>query len=59
MTVFFLFTATSLTYGTSLARGRTRAAAEAYATAMATPDPSHISDLHCSLWPYQLLNPLE
>jgi len=28
------------------------------ATATATPDPSHICDLHCSLYQSQILNPL-
>ena len=30
----------------------------AYATATATLDPSHICDLHCSLWQCLILNPL-
>ena len=30
----------------------------AYATGMATQDPSHICDLHCSLWQWWILNPL-
>ena len=30
----------------------------ATATAMATPDPSHILDLHYNLWQCQILNPL-
>ena len=30
----------------------------AHATATAMPDPSHICDLHCSLWRHQILNPL-
>ena len=30
----------------------------AYTTAVATPDPSCIWDLHCSLWQHQILNPL-
>ena len=30
----------------------------AYTTATATPDPSHIHDLHCSLWQRRILNPL-
>ena len=38
--------------------GPTGAAAEAYITATATSDPSHICDLHCSLWQCQILNPL-
>ena len=29
-----------------------------YATAMATPDPSHICDQRCILWQRQILNPL-
>ena len=31
---------------------------QAHATAMATLDPSHIYDLHCSLWQCWILNPL-
>jgi len=30
----------------------------AYATATATPDPSHVCDLHHSSWQCQILNPL-
>ena len=30
----------------------------AYSTATATPDPSHICDLHYSSWQCQMLNPL-
>ena len=30
----------------------------AHTTAIATPRPSHICDLHCSLWQHQILNPL-
>ena len=30
----------------------------AYTTATATPDLSHICNLHCSAWPHQILNPL-
>ena len=40
------------------ARGWIRAAPGAYTTAKATPDPSHICDLHCSLKQYQILKPL-
>ena len=36
----FLFMATPAAYGSSWARGRIRAAMEAYATATAMPDPS-------------------
>ena len=31
---------------------------QAYATAIATPDPSHICALHCGLWQCLVLNPL-
>ena len=54
----FLFMATPEAYVSSQARGRIRAAASAYATAMATPGLSHIWDLHHSLWQYWILNPL-
>jgi len=42
---FFLFNTAPAAFGSSLARGQVRAAAMAYATAMATLDPSHIHDL--------------
>ena len=42
-----LFTAAPTAYGNSWARGRIRAAAEAYATAMATPDASVIHAVAC------------
>ena len=45
----FLFKATTAAYGSAWSRGQIGAAAEAYATAMATADPSHIRDLCCSL----------
>jgi len=38
--------AAPVAYRSSLARGQIRAPAEAYTTAMATPDLSHICDLH-------------
>ena len=38
--VYFLFMVSPLTYGSSQARSQIRTAAEACATAMATPDPS-------------------
>ena len=57
---FFLFMATLATYGNCLARGwiRAAAAAAAYTTAMATPDPTHICDPHRSLQQrlHQVLN---
>ena len=45
-------------YGSSQTGGQIRAAAEAYTTAMATLNPSHIHDLHCSLQQRQIFNPL-
>ena len=45
-------------YGCTWARGRIGAAVGAYTTATATPDPSHICDLHCGLLQCQILNPL-
>ena len=44
----FLFRAGSAAYGIPQARNQIGAAAEVYATAMATLDPSHIYDLHHS-----------
>ena len=41
---FFFFLATPAAYGRSQTRGGIRAAAEAYTTATATWDPSHISN---------------
>ena len=55
---FFLFRVTPAAYGSSQARGQIRAVAEAYTTAMATWDPSHIVDLCLSLQKCQILNPL-
>ena len=45
-------------YGSYQARGGIGAAAEAYTTATATPDSSHISKLHHSLQQHQIINPL-
>ena len=45
-------------YGSSQARGRIAAAAEAYTTAIAMPGPSHICDLCHSFQQCQILNPL-
>ena len=45
-------------HGSSQARGWIGAAAEAYATATATLDPSHICNLHRSLQQHQILNSL-
>ena len=52
----FFLRAESAVYGSSQARGQIGAAAEA--TATATPDPSCICDLQCSLWQHRILNPL-
>ena len=43
-------------YGSSQAKSQTRDAAEAYATATAMLDLSHICDLHHSLWQHWILN---
>ena len=58
MPFFFLFTAKSVAYGSSQARVQIGAIGEAYATDMATLDPSGICDLHCTLQQYWILNPL-
>ena len=39
-------------------KGQVRAAAGAYATAIATQDLSHVCDLHHSSWQHQILNSL-
>ena len=54
----FSFTATPEAYGRSWARGRIGAAAEAYTTVTATPDPICICNLCHSLQQCQILNPL-
>ena len=54
---FSLFTATSVVYGISQARGHIGPASATDVTAMATPDPSHVSELCHSLWQC-ILNPL-
>ena len=50
--------ATPVAQGRSQARGQIRVAAEAYITAVATLDPSCISNLHCSLQQHRIFNPL-
>ena len=55
---FFLFMVAPVAYRASQARGRIGAAAEAYATATVTMDPSHVCNLHHSLWQHWTLNPL-
>lgn len=44
--LLFLFTAAPSAYGSVWARGPITSVAEAYTTAAATPDLSHICDLH-------------
>ena len=56
---YLLFRAPPTAYGSFQARGQIGAAAEAYVTATATPDPSHICDLHRDLQQLQTLNPLK
>ena len=41
-----------------MAKGQVRTTGKAYATARATPDPSHIYDPRWSLQQRQILNPL-
>ena len=55
---FFLSMAAPVASGSSQAWGHSRAAAVAFATAMATLDLSLICDLHCSLQQCWILNPL-
>ena len=45
-------------YGSCQARGWIGAAVPAFSTASATPDPSHVSNLHHSSWQCWILNPL-
>ena len=58
LTISFLIIAAPMAYEGSQARGQMGAAAEAYATAMATPDLSCICELHCTLWQHWIRNPL-
>ena len=55
---FGLFRAATVAYGGSQARGRTGAAAPAYARATAMRDLSHVCDPHHSSWQRQILTPL-
>ena len=50
--------ATLAAYGSSQTRAPIGAQLQAYATAIATLDPSRICDLPCSLWQHWILNPL-
>ena len=56
--IYLFFRAAPMAYGGSQARGWLRAAAAAYATGTAMPDPSHICHLHYSSQQRQILNPL-
>ena len=49
---------TAVVFGGSQARGRTKAAAEAYTTATATQDLNLICNVHHSSWQHGILNPL-
>ena len=55
---FWLFRVSPMTHGNSQARGPIRTTAAPHTTATATPDPSHICNLHRSSWQHQILNPL-
>ena len=50
--------AAQVAYGSSWARVQIRGAAVVCITAIATPDLSHICDLHSNLWQHWILNPL-
>ena len=57
--LFFAFSrAAPAAYGGSQARGLIRAVAAGLRTATATPDPSHVCDLHHSSLQHQIPNPL-
>ena len=58
LTIFFLFIAAPVAYGSSQARGRIRAAAASLRHSQAILDPSLICDQHHSLQQCQILNPL-
>ena len=55
---FFLFITSPAAYGGFQAKDRIEAAAAAYTTGMATPDPSRTCDLQYRLWKCWILNPL-
>ena len=56
--LFFLFMAAPVAYWNSWAGGQIETAAAIYATATATPNPSHICKLSHNLWQQEILNPL-
>ena len=55
---FFLFRATPVAYGSSLAGGESEMQLPSYSTATAMPDLSHIHNLHCNLQQCWIFNPL-
>ena len=55
--IYSLFTAAPAAHGSPWARGLLTLQPQTYVTTTATPDPSCICDLHCSLWQRQILNP--
>ena len=57
MLFFFLFRVTPVAYASSQARDQIGTVV-VVSTATATPDLSHVYDLHCSSWQGQILNPL-
>ena len=54
---FFLLRAAPATYGSSQARGQTRAAVAGLHHSHGNTDPGCICNPHCSLWPHWILNP--
>ena len=56
--ILFYFRATPVAYGGSQTRGPIGATAAGLHTATATPDLSHVCDLHHSSQQSQILNPL-
>ena len=55
---FFLFRDVPAAYESFQPRGQNGAAAKAYTTATATWAPSHICNLHHSMWQHGILNPI-
>ena len=56
--IFLLFRAVLAAYGSSQAGVKSELQPLAYSTATATPDPSHICNLHHSSWQRWIINPL-
>ena len=55
---FLLFRAAPMAYGVSRLGVESELQLPAYTTATATPDTSHVCNLHHSSWQHQILNPL-